>query len=583
MTNKQSIINDLFNEVKPIKEDDSDTIFKISEIKKEVIIKSILENYKINDTIDVSNDVFKDTGIDKWVSNLPNLYGSKILMEYIIKNPINNKKILLDRQKTFIYDLENDFDKLKEHENDVLWIYTLDKEIKEDSTLNFLYFSGYIIEYINYADPLLDFYHYYKIFIIPFMALFYPISTLYAPYYYINKYMKFNMDFKTYITMIISCLKQLLKLTGNIKTDLIKIVSILIYVFIYVYNIYQTFVIGILVYKLRQKLYDKIQKFTNFLNQAIDIISIIPENMWRPFNIYNDIDVKDILDLKIENSISNVYRIWKSTSIKNKVSNILKVIYTIDIVFTISKLKDHFEWSVPKYVTTETKFWAMKNPLLLESQVSNPVSINKNIIITGPNAGGKTTYVKSIASNIILAQTIGITNCAKSQVLIYECINSFMRINDILGSKSYFEAETEYCANMINVATKLSKLSKNTLFLMDEPMHSTPPIEGMSTAYAVVEYLGTLPNIKLIITTHFHKLIDLEKDYPDRFINLSVNAEVLDNYNFNFTYKICKGFSKQCIAIELLGRQKFPQNVINSAIKMKNKICEEIYSSDNKL
>jgi DNA mismatch repair protein MutS len=222
----------------------------------------------------------------------------------------------------------------------------------------------------------------------------------------------------------------------------------------------------------------------------------------------------------------------------------------------------------------------MKNPLLLEDQITNPVSIEKNIIITGPNAGGKTTYVKSILSNIILAQTIGITYCSKSEITIYDCIYSFMRINDVLGSKSYFEAETEYCSKMIKIAKDLNDNNKKGLLIMDEPMHSTPPIEGMSTAYAVAKYIGDLQNIKLIITTHYHKLIDLEIDYPDKFINLSVNAEILPNNKFNFTYKIHKGYSKQCIALELLEKQKFPLDVIESAIKMKNKLCEEVYSSN---
>ena len=59
---------------------------------------------------------------------------------------------------------------------------------------------------------------------------------------------------------------------------------------------------------------------------------------------------------------------------------------------------------MPEYNNIETKLWDAKNPLLNMYQVSNPVNLNKNIIVTGPNAGGKTTYVKTILSNIILGQ-----------------------------------------------------------------------------------------------------------------------------------------------------------------------------------
>jgi DNA mismatch repair ATPase MutS len=124
---------------------------------------------------------------------------------------------------------------------------------------------------------------------------------------------------------------------------------------------------------------------------------------------------------------------------------------------------------------------------------------------------------------------------------------------------------------------------------MDEPMHSTPPTEGMATAYAVIEYLSKLNGITLIITTHFHKLVKLEELYPDRFINLSVDAiavnaakatkaAIADTSNktqYIFPYKIRRGYSYLCIAIELLDIKEFPPVIIENAIKMKNKICND--------
>jgi DNA mismatch repair protein MutS len=232
------------------------------------------------------------------------------------------------------------------------------------------------------------------------------------------------------------------------------------------------------------------------------------------------------------------------------------------------------EWSRVSYVDDKSAIWDAKNPILDANQICNPVNLEKNIIITGPNAGGKTTYVKTILSNIILGQTFGLTYSLKSELVLYDTISSFMRITDVLGSKSYFEAEADYCLNMIKKATDISNQSKKGLFLMDEPMHSTPPTEGMSTAYAVVEYLSLLSGISLIITTHFHKLTVLEELYPDKFINLSVDAIPQDK-GFMFPYKINRGHSYLCIAIELLDSKEFPAEVINNAIKMKNKICSD--------
>ena len=151
-----------------------------------------------------------------------------------------------------------------------------------------------------------------------------------------------------------------------------------------------------------------------------------------------------------------------------------------------------------------------------------------------------------------------------------------MRVTDVIGSKSYFEAETSHCNEMINIADDLFKTKKRGLFLMDEPMHSTPPFEGVSIAFSVAEYLAKLKGITLIITTHFHNLIELEDKHKNLFINLSVNAtynQISKLYDFN--YKINRGGSKQIIAIELLEKNNFNKDIIFSAIEMKNKLYNQ--------
>ena len=104
---------------------------------KKYILDKFINNYfdKYNNEykdsyIDVSNEIYKDTNILKWSDNIPILDGSKILLNNIIKNPINNKELLLKRQKSYFLDYDDDsFDILKEYENDILWIYKLNEEI----------------------------------------------------------------------------------------------------------------------------------------------------------------------------------------------------------------------------------------------------------------------------------------------------------------------------------------------------------------------------------------------------------------------------------------------------------------------
>ena len=543
-------------------------LFNFDKAKKNVILNKIItDNIITGDKIDISDDVYKDTGIQEWASKIPTLEGSKLLIKKLIKNPINDRELLIYRQKSFV-DYDIDIEILKDYEDDILWIYKISDEISDNSSIEILFPSSFILSYINYFEYLLDTYHMYKIYFIPITSILYPVTTFLAPYFYLNNYMKMNISFSSYINTIYYIISVLLKTSGNFRQDLTKFVTIFLYVGIYLYNMYQTYEIAVFLYNTKEKLHDKMEGLVKFVKHSLNITKNVSKNVLDAFFTIE----KNFDHLDINNSMTDIYKIWKDKQLKNKVSALLKTIYGIDVLYSINNLLLKEDWSVPYYNDTETILWSAKNPVLSEEQVSNPINLDRNIIVTGPNAGGKTTYVKTILSNVILSQTFGITYSLKSKMILYDTINSFMRVSDELGNKSYFEAEAEYCLNMINKANEISKYNKRGLFLMDEPMHSTPPTEGMATAYAVIEYLSKMSGISLIITTHFHKLIKLEELYPDKFINISVDAIPQDN-KYYFPYKINKGHSYLCIAIELLDIKDFPKEIIDNAIKMKNKIC----------
>jgi len=560
---------------------DLENFLELSESNTNILLTSILDkNIKITNKINVSDSIYTDTKINEWINKKTITRGGSILMDKIIKNPINDIKKLKERQQVYFELFTYQLETLKQTEIDLLWIMTLKKDIDEDVSINLLFPSTFILNKCNNYRFFLDMFHLYKIVLMPLTCLIYPISIIYTPYYYLNKYMRLNLKMGQYLKMILECLKLVIKPSGNIKQDLIKIISFLIYIGIYIYSIYQTFLISYIIYKTREKLLIKIKGLVDFIKTASVIIKK-SNNCWKPFYLYenDNIDINESLNIlkDIKYDISTIYKLWKNDTYKTHIINILKVIYTIDVINTITKLKKKKDWCLPSY-KNETKIWNIKNPLLNEyKQISNPVILNKNLIITGVNAGGKTTYVKSIASNIILSQTIGIINALKANVIIYDAIHSFMRITDELGSKSYFEAETDYCNKMVKIADELTKVNKKGLFMLDEPMHSTPPIEAVSVAFSVCEYLGLQKGITVIITTHFHRLMSLENKYPNDFINLSVNAKQKEGKEdeYEFDYKIKKGGSKQTIAIELLKKQKFNTKIINSAIEMKNKIYNQ--------
>ena len=115
------------------------------------------------------------------------------------------------------------------------------------------------------------------------------------------------------------------------------------------------------------------------------------------------------------------------------------------------------------------------------------------------------------------------------------------------------------------------KLYKNVIYFLDEPLHSTPPVDGSAMLKSYLLYLANKYNINMLLTTHYFSISELELSYPDKFRNISMESSLVKG-KFMFPYKIKKGNSTQSISIELLKEKEFPEELISTAIKIKNKI-----------
>ena len=100
-------------------------LFDFDKAKKKVILdKIITDDIITGEKIYISNDVYKDTNIDKWATKIPILEGSKILIDKLIKHHINDRELLIRRQNACV-DYDIDIEILKDYEEDILWIYKI--------------------------------------------------------------------------------------------------------------------------------------------------------------------------------------------------------------------------------------------------------------------------------------------------------------------------------------------------------------------------------------------------------------------------------------------------------------------------
>ena len=134
-----------------------------------------------------------------------------------------------------------------------------------------------------------------------------------------------------------------------------------------------------------------------------------------------------------------------------------------------------------------------------------------NSIITGPNAGGKSTIIKSIGISLLTSQTLGLAFADNLQFTPFHILNSYLNIPDCKGKESLFEAEMHRSLDHIKMCKNLPE-EQRSFIIMDEIFSSTNPHEGISGAYAIAKKMASFDNSVCVITTHFTQLTNLESE-----------------------------------------------------------------------
>ncbi len=194
------------------------------------------------------------------------------------------------------------------------------------------------------------------------------------------------------------------------------------------------------------------------------------------------------------------------------------------------------------------------------SFIPNDTSMNSGsdqiLIITGPNMGGKSTYLRQNALIVILAQ-IGYFIPAKKGV-IGVCDRIFTRIG---ASDSLIEGKSTFLIEMIETSVILNNITDRSLILLDEIGRGTSTFDGLSIAWSVIEYLHSAKEKpKTLFATHYHELTELS-DVLVRVKNYHISVREWDD-NVVFLHKIVPGATDQSFGIHVAKIAGIPEKVI---------------------
>lgn len=207
-------------------------------------------------------------------------------------------------------------------------------------------------------------------------------------------------------------------------------------------------------------------------------------------------------------------------------------------------------------------------PLAMEcDSVSNTCNLTKNnIILTGPNASGKTTLLKTTALNIIFTQQVGCGFYKSCTLVPYTHIHSYLNIPDTQSRDSLFQAEARRCKDILDV---IKKNDGNRHFcIFDELYSGTNPLEASKAAKAFLLYLSGYPNVHFILTTHYTNIcrtlaLKCSKDSERRQIK-NMKMDVWEEQKgFVYTYRMVHGISRLQGAIRVLEAMDYPKEIID--------------------
>jgi len=584
-------------------------------IKNEKLVS--INDYVFND-VEFLQDHYSD--IEKGLFHKLNKCKTKmggLLLKKLFLKPVHDIDLLEKRQaiitkiKKIKTVIEPILDNIKIIENDLIWFWN-DSNLRHIDLMNDLIYFNYDIipffnmnEVLNNNEKALLVTNIYKIIVSPLLTVLTPILSFLVPLI-ILFYMQRNSPIKIpigtlftqYMKTIFGTDSMKLVFQNPTKALLASIFTKGIYLFMYLQNIYYSIQSSSNTHKIINIIHEKLNKMTQYIN-CVNQIKILCESNGlediSPFINYSGI--KD--DLSIYDSYFNfpvfnkdpslfsnkgkiLYTFKKFKENKDKMIHIFHYSGTIDSILSIENILSNSSkenpFSMTKYSRKKIPEIIIKdiwhpylNKDVVNNIVKNNLDIKNNILITGPNAAGKSTFIKSVILNIILSQTIGISSSSEFKITPFKMIETYLHIPDSKGSSSLFEAEMFRSRDYIE---KIKNLENEdfSFIVLDEIFSSTNYIEGFSGAYSILKKISSFKNTLSITTTHYTDLEVLEKNTDGRILNYKFEINYDENKEILFNYILQRGVSRQYIALDLLKKNGFDDDVLEDAIAM----CESI-------
>ncbi|TAF65538.1 MAG: DNA mismatch repair protein MutS [Cytophagales bacterium] len=265
-----------------------------------------------------------------------------------------------------------------------------------------------------------------------------------------------------------------------------------------------------------------------------------------------------------------------------------KVIAMLDCLNNFAYIALKYQYTRPT-ITTENilRITQGRHPVIEqqlpagEPYIPNDVLLDTEnqqiIVITGPNMAGKSALLRQVALIVLMAQIGSFVPAEAAEMAIIDKI--FTRVG---ASDNIAQGESTFMVEMMETAGIMNNLSENSLILMDEIGRGTSTYDGISIAWAILEYLHNHPKYrpKTLFATHYHELNELAKDFP-RIKNFHVTVKEANN-QILFLRKLAEGGSAHSFGIHVAQMAGMPRSVVLRANEIMQLLEADRSQTDSK-
>jgi hypothetical protein len=455
----------------------------------------------------------------------------------------------------------------------------------------YYYIEWPMLEFLNKSEHFLQFMSLYNL-ASPVISLFIPIIILIVPFFIIRmKGLELTMSEYVDVLKILAQSHAIGKLFTQFNdVSFNEKIYLLISAAFYVFSIYQNVTICLKFHSNMIKIHNHFNEINNYLDYTIktmDNYLSYSTNLssQNEFSLVLREKKKFLEDLRKKFSYITEYKLTSVRKIQ-EIGHVLKYFYELhddkiynDAImysFGFNGYVDCLEGLINNIEERKINFAAFikdkkktifKNsyyaPLKDQNPVKNTIKFKKNIIITGPNASGKTTTLKTTLINIIFTQQFGCGFYESAQLSPFKYVHCYLNIPDTSGRDSLFQAEARRCKDILDIVK--TNEEERHFCVFDELYSGTNPDEAVTSATAFMNYLIKNQNVHCLLTTHFIKVCkNLKKN--KNILNCHMVTENKNN-KLIYKYKLAEGISEVKGGITVLTEMNYPKEIIDNTIK----------------